>query len=65
MAENHQIRKKSDLLAILKRAGVSPETIAALDEQLPDDVDVDEHAQLLQRYGITRDALTSRMGASP
>jgi hypothetical protein len=32
---------------------------------LPDEIDFERAAEFLERYGITKDALISRMGGSP
>ena len=42
--------------AVLARVGVAEESIAQIAAQLPDPVDLHEAAQLLQTYGLTRDA---------
>jgi hypothetical protein len=63
------IRQKADLLKVLERAAFPPDTIAALGRELPDeldlDLDLDKQWPLLNRYGVTRDVLISRMGGSP
>jgi hypothetical protein len=56
---------KAEAVRILRRAGVPPETIEALERELPDPVDPDRDAALLMRYGITRERLVDRMGGSP
>jgi hypothetical protein len=48
----------------LRQAGYA----AVADEvtrELPDRVDLDHAATLLQRYGITKDSMISQMGGSP
>jgi nucleotide-binding universal stress UspA family protein len=59
------MRQKADVLKALKRAGFSRKTIARLRSELPDEVNLDSQSPLLNRYGVTRDELTSRMGGSP
>jgi hypothetical protein len=56
---------KAEVLRVLRRAGIADETIAELERELSDPVDVDRDGPLLQRYGITRDSLISRLGGSP
>jgi hypothetical protein len=65
MSGERQLRSKAEVLAVLQRAGVSEATVAALDAQLRDPVDIDRDANLLLRYGLTLDVLIDRMGGSP
>jgi hypothetical protein len=58
-------RSKAEVLRVLGRLGIAEETIAEIAAKLPDPVDLHEAAQLLQTYGLTRDALVSRLGGSP
>jgi hypothetical protein len=60
-----ELRRKEDLLAILRRAGVPEETLHALDAELPDPVSLTDAANIGGRYGITRDSLISWMGGGP
>jgi hypothetical protein len=50
---------------VVRRIGVAPETIAALDSKLPDWFNIDEAGGLLQSYGLTCDEAISRLGGSP
>ena len=59
-----KLRSKNDVLALIARAGYSPQTVTDLAEQLPDPVDLEAQAGLFARYGITRDALVSAFGGS-
>jgi hypothetical protein len=52
------------VLRILRRAG-RPDTAEQLAELLPDPVDLDRDAGLLERHGLSRDVLVDRMGGSP
>jgi hypothetical protein len=63
--EGRDLRSKAEVLAVLRRAGVSEQTIDELDARLPDPVDVRRDAGVLLRYGITVDRITDRMGGSP
>jgi hypothetical protein len=64
-ARDHHYRSKAELLQVLRRIGIPVETIAELDAQLPEVVDIDEAGTLLQTYGLTRDEAMSRLGGSP
>ena len=59
------LRRKADVLEVLRRAGVPEETIRALDAELEDPVDVQRDANLLARHGVTLGLLVDRMGGSP
>jgi hypothetical protein len=59
------IRRKADVFKVLKRAHFPRDTIASLARELLNDVDLDEQSPALDRYGVTRDELISRMGGSP
>jgi hypothetical protein len=65
MSGERHLRSKAEVLAVLRRAGVSEATVAALDAQLRDPVDIDRDANLFLRYGLTLDVLIDRMGGSP
>ena len=56
---------KSAFLPALRRAGYTPETIPALDAALQDKVDGRRDEALLDRYGVSRNAIVDRMGGSP
>jgi hypothetical protein len=56
---------KDIAIAVLRRAGFSEEVIGEIASQLPDPIDLDRDSAFLLRHGITRDALTDRMGGSP
>jgi uncharacterized protein YidB (DUF937 family) len=55
---------RQDVVDILRRAGFQ-EVADEFLRVLPDPVNLDQVAELAQRYGITRDELISRMGGSP
>jgi hypothetical protein len=59
------LRRKAEVLRVLRRAGVPEETVRALDDALDDPVDLQRDGNLFLRYGITRDWLIGRMGGSP
>jgi len=64
MSEERDLRRKSEVLAVLHRTGVPERTLQALDAALEDPVDLRRDGNLLARYGITRDGLIDRMGGS-
>ena len=65
MSGERHLRRKAEILAILRRAGYSEETLAVLEVELPDPVDVDRDGNLFLRHGITLDTVIDRMGGSP
>jgi len=65
MAAEPYLRRKADVLAVLRRAGFSEDTVAALERELPDPVDIDRDGDVLLRHGITLDVVIDRMGGSP
>jgi hypothetical protein len=58
-------RSKSELLHVLRRIGVPQATINEIGSKLPEVVDLDDAGTLFQTYGLTRDAIISRLGGSP
>jgi len=56
---------RDELFQVLQRLGLPHELIVEIGSKLSDPVDLDEAGALLQTYGLTRDALISRMGGSP
>ena len=60
-----RVRSKTDILAVLRRAGYSEQTVAGLDAELGDLVDVDRDANVFLRHGITLERVIDRMGGSP
>lgn len=65
MSGEPRVRSKSEVLAILRRAGVPEQTVEALDAELLDSVDLDRDANVFLRHGITLDHIIDRMGGSP
>ena len=59
------VRRKAEVLTVLRRAGYSERTVAALDAELDDPVDLVRDANVLLRHGITIDSVIDRMGGSP
>jgi hypothetical protein len=55
---------RQDVVDILRRTGL-PELAEETLRVLPDPVDLDFAAKVLQSYGVTRDELIDRMGGSP
>ena len=56
---------KAEAIKVLRRAGVAPETIQALESELDDPIDLVRDAAVFDRYGVGRNALINRMGGSP
>jgi hypothetical protein len=55
---------RQDVVDMLRRAGF-PELAEEALRVLPDPVDLDFAAEVLESYGVTRDELIDRMGGSP
>jgi hypothetical protein len=55
---------RKELADVLLRAGL-PDLAAKARAELPDPVEDDDLLRFAQRYGLTRDWLSSRMGGSP
>lgn len=55
---------RAELVKRLRRLGFEKAAEEA-ERRLPDPVDVDDAAEMLLDYGVTRDELISRMGGSP
>ena len=55
---------RQHVVDVLRTAGL-PEEADEANRSLPEHVDFERAAQFLQRYGITKDMLISRMGGSP
>lgn len=65
MSDERDSRTKAAVLAVLRRAGVPQETLAALDAALDDPVDLRRDPGPLARYGITAQGLVDSMGGTP
>jgi hypothetical protein len=65
VSDEQDLRRKADVLAVLRRAGVSEQTVEALDAELDDPVDVNRDTNVFFRHGITLGQLIDRMGGSP
>jgi len=55
---------RQHVVDVLRTAGLR-EVADEATRSLPDQLDLERAAQFLQRYGITKDVLISRMGGSP
>jgi hypothetical protein len=55
---------RQDVIDVLRRTGL-PELAEEALRVLPDPVDLDYAAAILQSYGVTKDELIDRMGGSP
>jgi hypothetical protein len=58
-------RSHEEVAQVLRRAGYSDEFIRDVLQQLPDPLDLQRDAQILERYGLSRELLSDRMGGSP
>jgi hypothetical protein len=56
---------RAEILKVLQRAGYPPMVVAEIATQLPDPIDLGRDRDVLIRYGITTEALVSRLGGSP
>jgi hypothetical protein len=59
-----QFVSRQHVIDVLQTAGLMEAADKAA-SGLPDPVDLDQAQQFLEPYGITKDALISRMGGSP
>ena len=55
---------RQHIVDVLRAQGL-PDVAEEVNRSLPDRVDFARAAAVLQRYGITKDVLISRMGGSP
>jgi hypothetical protein len=55
---------RQHVVEVLRTAGM-PEVADEANRSLPEELDLERAAEFLARYGITKDALISRMGGSP
>jgi hypothetical protein len=55
----------AELGRILRRAGIAPDVIEEIKAHVPDPVDVERDAHILERYNLTRGRLMEILGASP
>ncbi len=62
---DRRYHSKAEFVHVLHRIGLPGEAIAEIAAQLSDPIDLEESGALLQTYGLTRDAVISRLGGSP
>ena len=55
----------SELSRVLRRVGYPVEEIEKITARLPDPIDADRDWQVLAGYGLSREHLIERAGASP
>ena len=55
---------RQHVVDVLRTAGL-PEAAAEADRSLPERMELEQAEEFLGPYGITKDALISRMGGSP
>ena len=56
---------QAEFAQVLRRVGYAPEVIEEIATQLPDPIDVDRDAPILERYNLTSGRLMELLGASP
>jgi hypothetical protein len=56
---------KAELTRVLERADLPHDLIEEVTGELPDLVDFDRDAAVLDRHGLTRDRLVDLLGGSP
>jgi hypothetical protein len=56
---------KAEASKVLRRVGISEGRIAEIFSELKDPIDLNRDVAVLEKYGITRDALEDLMGGSP
>jgi hypothetical protein len=56
---------KAEASKVLRRVGISEDRIAEIFSELKDPIDLNRDVAVLEKYGITRDALEDLMGGSP
>jgi len=64
MSQRTEFSKKR-VLQVLRKVGVSDETVKKIDEDLEDPIKMPRDEVFLLQHGITRDQLISMMGGSP
>jgi hypothetical protein len=64
MSQQTEFSKKK-VLAVLRKVGISAETVKEIDECLEDPIKLPRDGTFLLRHGITRDQLVNMMGGSP
>jgi hypothetical protein len=60
-----QRRSRDDILQVLRRLAFPDDVITEIGSKLPESVDIEQACDVLQAYGLSRDAAMSRLGASP
>jgi hypothetical protein len=65
MSARLQTMPKDELRRVLERADVPHDLIEEVLDQLPDLVDFDRDAAVLDEHGFTRTRLTDMLGGSP
>lgn len=54
----------AQMALVLRRAGIPPDTIEKIQQQLPDPSELSAVRPVLERHGITRSGLIERMGGN-
>lgn len=64
MTEGRRI-SQAECVQLLRRVGYPRELIEEIAAQLADPIDVERDSHILEQYGLTRQHLMDRLGASP
>jgi len=64
MTEGRRI-SQAEFVQLLRRVGYPRELIEEIAAQLADPIDVERDSHILEQYGLTRQHLMDRLGASP
>ena len=64
MSQQTEFSKKK-VLEVLRKVGISDETVKEIDVDLEDPIKLPRDGAFLLQHGITRDQLVSMMGGSP
>lgn len=58
-------RPRAEVVALLRHVGYDVDLVTEVEQALPDPVDLDEHADVLLRHGLSRERLEDELGGSP
>jgi hypothetical protein len=62
MAAPAETRSKKDVIALMRRIGMPPETITKAQETLPDTIDLKRDGNKLAALGMTVDGIWNALG---
>lgn len=58
-----RLRQRSEIITVMQRAGLG-DRVAEAQQTLPEVIDLDRDAQLLDRLGLSLDRIVDRLGGS-